>query len=79
MTLDQLSNALRGMPSSGAAQAVSRHHLDRVVVLVGILARFGAAARYREKSASPLGLWQTQGGGVIEISRCVATSCFGGG
>lgn len=78
MTLDQLASTLSGMPRNGAAQAVSRHWLGClvvVVILVGLLASFGAAARDGQNNGSPLGLWQTQGGGVIEIFRCGEFLC----
>jgi uncharacterized protein (DUF2147 family) len=78
MTLDQLANAFSGMSRSGAAQAVSRGCrlcLVVFVVLVGVLTSSGVAARDRQKSESPLGLWQTQGGGVIEIFWCGDVLC----
>jgi uncharacterized protein (DUF2147 family) len=78
MTLDQLPNALGDMRRSDTVQAVSRRHLRClvvVVVLVGVWASFGAAARDRQKNESPLGLWQTPGGGVIEISLCGRVLC----
>jgi len=74
MTLDQLANALRGVPR-GVAQAVSRRHFGCLVVLVGILGSFGAAARAAQSNGSPLGLWQVSGGGVIEVSRCGQALC----
>jgi len=75
MTLDQLPNASRGIHHSGAAQAVSRRRLGCLVVLVGVLASFGTAAQARQGTGSALGLWQTQGGGVIEIFRCGRGLC----
>jgi uncharacterized protein (DUF2147 family) len=75
MPLHQLANVLGGMPRSGAAQAVSRRHLGCLVVLVGVLASFGATARGMQKDASSIGLWQAQGGGVIEISQCGRVLC----
>jgi uncharacterized protein (DUF2147 family) len=78
MSLDQLANAFSSMSRKGAAQAVSRGRLGRLVafvVLVGVVASFGATARDMQKSESPLGLWQTQGGGVIEIFWCGNVLC----
>jgi uncharacterized protein (DUF2147 family) len=78
MTLARLTNALSAMPRGAIARAVSRGRsgcLVAFVVLVGVLASFGAAARDRQKNESPLGLWQTQGGGVIEIFWCGNFMC----
>ena len=54
---------------------MSRRDLCFLIVLVGVLASFGAAARDGQKNESPLGLWQTPGGGVIEISLCGDLLC----
>jgi len=75
MTLDQLPNASRGIHHSGAAQTVSRRRLGCLVVLAGVLASSGTAAQDRRVNRSALGLWQTQGGGVIEILRCGRGLC----
>jgi uncharacterized protein (DUF2147 family) len=78
MTLDQLATALSGTPRIGAAPVVSPSRLGRFAffaVLVGVLASFGVAAQERQKNESPLGLWETQGGGVIEIFWCGEVLC----
>jgi uncharacterized protein (DUF2147 family) len=44
-------------------------------VVMGLGVTVGATARQMPMPASPLGLWQTTGGGVIEIGWCGATLC----
>lgn len=53
----------------------SRVRLGCLVVLVAAMASFGAAAREMQTTQSPLGLWQTKGGGVIGISWCGQALC----
>jgi len=71
----QLPNVACGMRRSRAAQAVSRRRLGCLVVLACVLICFGTVAQDRRANASPLGLWRTHGGGVIEISRCGRGLC----
>jgi uncharacterized protein (DUF2147 family) len=78
MTLDRLASTLSGMLRRGAAHSVSRGGRGCFVaflVLFGVLAGFGAAARDSQRNESPLGLWRTQGGGVIEIFWCGDVLC----
>ena len=70
----QLPNVARGMRRSGTAQAVSRRRLGCLVVVACLLTCFGAVAQERLGNA-PLGLWRTQGGGIIETFRCGRGLC----
>jgi uncharacterized protein (DUF2147 family) len=56
---------------------MSRPTLHRVLIgaAIGFGVIAGAAAREMPTLDSPLGLWQTKGGGVIEINWCGATLC----
>jgi uncharacterized protein (DUF2147 family) len=74
MILDQLANALRSMPRSGAAQVVSPRRFGCLLVLAGVFGSFGATARDAQRNG-PFGLWQASGGGVIEISQCGQALC----
>jgi len=50
-------------------------HLRFLAIMVGVIASFGVAAQDGQKNESPLGLWQTPGGGVVEISPCGQFIC----
>lgn len=54
---------------------MSRYYIGCLIVVIGALANLGVSAREMRESKFPFGLWQTPGGGVIEISWCGQVLC----